>query len=156
MAGLKSCYPGDEYRWIDDASRLFSRRANRDLRQLLLLSPEAPNRLLDLGLRHTRHKEVLLRFGFDETSWGESICSGRRRSSWTFGPNEVSPDPTDNAFCACAEQRYRAFIATPEPKRLCFGSQDILSEYNSCAAASKVRVNSCFHPGLFLPRGKSW
>jgi len=32
----------------------FPRRPNRNLRQLLLLSPEAPNRLLDLGLRHTR------------------------------------------------------------------------------------------------------
>ena len=26
--------------------------------------------------------------------------------------NDVSPDPTDNAFCACAEQGRAAFIAT--------------------------------------------
>jgi hypothetical protein len=26
--------------------------------------------------------------------------------------NDVSPDPTDNAFCACAEQGHAAFIAT--------------------------------------------
>src|SRR6266446_10513621 len=32
----------------------FPRRPNRNLRQLLLLSPEAPNRLRDLRLRHTR------------------------------------------------------------------------------------------------------
>src|SRR5258706_14718110 len=32
----------------------FPPRPNRNLRQLFLLSPEAPNRLLDLGLRHTR------------------------------------------------------------------------------------------------------
>src|SRR5258708_25945210 len=32
----------------------FPRRPNRNLRQLLLLCSEAPNRLLDLGLRHTR------------------------------------------------------------------------------------------------------
>ena len=32
----------------------FPRRPNRNLRQFLLLGPEAPNRLLDLRLRHTR------------------------------------------------------------------------------------------------------
>src|SRR6266852_8947386 len=32
----------------------FPRRPNRNLRQLLLLGPEAPNRLRDLRLRHTR------------------------------------------------------------------------------------------------------
>jgi len=26
--------------------------------------------------------------------------------------NDVSPDPTDNAFCACAEQGHAAFIVT--------------------------------------------
>ena len=46
-------------------------------------------------------------FRSSEDVWGEAAEFADVRTE-----NDISPDPTDNAFCACAKQGQAAFIAT--------------------------------------------
>jgi predicted nucleic acid-binding protein len=60
------------------------------------------------------YKEVLTRLGVRRTLIGEVINRLREEAEFVeirFS-TDVSPDPNDNAFCACAEQGLAAFIAT--------------------------------------------
>ena len=52
--------------------------------------------------------------GFDANLVGGIINLLREAAEFVYvrTENDVSPDPTDNAFCACAEQGHAAFIAT--------------------------------------------
>ncbi len=56
----------------------------------------------------SEYKEVLSRLGVRRTLVGGIINLLREAADFV----DVSPDPTDNAFCACAEQGHAAFIAT--------------------------------------------
>ncbi len=64
------------------------------------------------------YKEVLTRLGVRRNLVGEVINLLREDTEMvevrTTG--DVSPDPDDNSFCACAEQGRAAFIATLNPK----------------------------------------
>ena len=60
------------------------------------------------------YKEVLTRLGVRRNLIGEVINRLREEAELVdvrFA-TEVSPDPADNPFCACAEQGRAAFIAT--------------------------------------------
>ena len=60
------------------------------------------------------YKEVLRRLGVRRNLIGEIINLLRGEAEFVDvrGAADVSPDPDDNAFCACAEQGRAAFIAT--------------------------------------------
>jgi hypothetical protein len=61
---------------------------------------------------------VLTRLGVRRNLIGEVINRLREEAEFVdvrFTTN-VSPDPGDNPFCACAEQGQAAFIATLNPK----------------------------------------
>jgi len=60
------------------------------------------------------YKEVLTRLGVRRNLIGEVINRLREEAEFVdvrFA-TDVSPDPADNPFCACAEQGRAAFIAT--------------------------------------------
>ena len=60
------------------------------------------------------YKEVLTRLGVRRNLIGEVVSRLREEAEFVgvrFA-SDVSPDPDDNAFCACAEQGRAAFIAT--------------------------------------------
>lgn len=60
------------------------------------------------------YKEVLRRLGVRRSLIGEIVNLLREEAELVdvrISP-DVSPDPDDNAFCACAEQGRAAFIAT--------------------------------------------
>jgi len=62
----------------------------------------------------TEYKEVLTRLGVRRSLIGEVINRLREEAEFVdvrFA-TDVSPDPHDNPFCACAEQGRAAFIAT--------------------------------------------
>ncbi len=64
------------------------------------------------------YKEVLLRLGVRRRLIGTVINLLREEAEFVdvrFTRN-VSPDPGDNAFCACAEQGQAAFIVTLNPR----------------------------------------
>jgi predicted nucleic acid-binding protein len=64
------------------------------------------------------YKEVLRRLGVRRSLIGAVINQLREEAEFVdvrFA-SEVSPDPGDNPFCACAEQGRAAFIATLNPK----------------------------------------
>ena len=60
------------------------------------------------------YKEVLTRLGVRRNLVGEVINRLREEAEFVDVrfTTDVSPDPGDNAFCACAEQGKAAFIAT--------------------------------------------
>jgi len=62
----------------------------------------------------SEYKEVLSRLGVRRNLVGGIINLLREAAEFVGvrSENDVSPDPTDNAFCACAEQGHAAFIAT--------------------------------------------
>jgi predicted nucleic acid-binding protein len=63
------------------------------------------------------YKEVLTRLGVRRNLTGEVINRLREEAEFVdvrFA-TDVSPDPDDNPFCACAEQGRAAFIATISP-----------------------------------------
>jgi predicted nucleic acid-binding protein len=51
---------------------------------------------------------------FDGTWWAKFINLLREEAEFVDvrGESDLSPDPDDNSFCACAEQGQAAFIAT--------------------------------------------
>jgi len=62
----------------------------------------------------SEYKEVLSRLGVRRNLVGGIINLLREEAEFVDvrTENDVSPDRTDNAFCACAEQGHAAFIAT--------------------------------------------
>jgi len=62
----------------------------------------------------SEYKAVLGRLGVRRILIGEIINLLREEAEFVAvrGEVDVSPDPDDNAFCACAEQGHAAFIAT--------------------------------------------
>jgi putative PIN family toxin of toxin-antitoxin system len=62
----------------------------------------------------SEYKEVLSRLGVRRNLVGGIINLLREAAEFVEVRTEddLSPDPTDNAFCACAEQGHAAFIAT--------------------------------------------
>lgn len=64
------------------------------------------------------YKGVLSRLGVRRNLVGEIINLLREEAEFVTVRNEgnFSPDPGDNAFCACAEQGHAAFIATLNKK----------------------------------------
>ena len=62
----------------------------------------------------SEYKEVLSRLGVRRNLVGGIINLLREAAEFVDvrTENDVSPDPTDNAFCACAEQGHAAFIVT--------------------------------------------
>ena len=73
----------------------------------------------------SEYKAVLTRLGVRRNLVGEIINLLREEAEFVEvgAASDVSPDPNDNAFCACAEQGRAAFIATLNrkdfpPKRL--------------------------------------
>ena len=64
------------------------------------------------------YKEVLRRLGVRRSLIGAVVNQLREEAEFVdvrFA-SEVSPDPGDNPFCACAERGRAAFIATLNPK----------------------------------------
>lgn len=66
----------------------------------------------------SEYKEVLTRLGVRRNLVGEVINLLREEAEFVDVriTRDASPDPDDNAFCACAEQARAAFIATLNPK----------------------------------------
>jgi predicted nucleic acid-binding protein len=64
------------------------------------------------------YKQVLRKLGVRSNLIGAIINLLREEAEFVNvrAIHEVSPDPDDNAFCACAEQGGAAFIATLNPK----------------------------------------
>jgi predicted nucleic acid-binding protein len=64
------------------------------------------------------YKEVLTRLGVRRNLIGEVINRLREEAELVDVrlSTDVSPDPGDNPFCACAEYGRAAFIATLNPK----------------------------------------
>ncbi len=64
------------------------------------------------------YKEVLARLGVRRSLIGAIINLLREEAEIVDvrGSDEISPDPNDNPFCACAEQGQAAFMATLNPK----------------------------------------
>ena len=62
----------------------------------------------------SEYKAVLTRLGVRRNLVGEIINLLREEAEFVDvrRQDDVSPDPNDNAFCACAEQGRAAFIAT--------------------------------------------
>ena len=62
----------------------------------------------------SEYRGVLTRLGVRRNLVGEIINLLREEAEFVDvrGQSDVSPDPNDNAFCACAEQGRAAFIAT--------------------------------------------
>jgi len=62
----------------------------------------------------SEYKAVLTRLGVRRNLVGEIINLLREEAEFVDvrRQDDVSPDPDDNAFCACAEQGHAAFIAT--------------------------------------------
>ena len=62
----------------------------------------------------SEYKGVLGRLGVRRILVGEIINLLREEAEFVAvrGEVDVSPDPDDNAFCACAEQGHAAFIVT--------------------------------------------
>jgi predicted nucleic acid-binding protein len=61
---------------------------------------------------------VLRRLGVRRNLVGEIINLLREESEFVIVHSErdVSPDPDDDAFCACAEEGHATFIATLNPR----------------------------------------
>ena len=66
----------------------------------------------------SEYKGVLTRLGVRRNLVGEVINLLREEAELVDVrvTSDVSPDPDDNPFCACAEQAQAAFIATLNPK----------------------------------------
>jgi len=64
------------------------------------------------------YKDVLARLGVRRNLIGAVINLLREEAEAVDirGSDEISPDPDDSPFCACAEQGHAAFIATLNPK----------------------------------------
>jgi predicted nucleic acid-binding protein len=64
------------------------------------------------------YKQVLGRLGVRRNLIGNIINLLREEAEFLEAPVtfEVSPDPADNPFCACAERGNAAFIVTLNPK----------------------------------------
>lgn len=64
------------------------------------------------------YKEVLRRLGVRRNLIGEVINLLREEAEFVEvrSTSEISPDPDDNPFCACAEEARAAFIATLNPR----------------------------------------
>lgn len=64
------------------------------------------------------YKEVLTRLGVRRNLVGEviNLLGEDAEMVEVRTTGDVSPDPDDNSFCACAEQGRAAFIATLNPK----------------------------------------
>src|SRR5437879_13367702 len=62
----------------------------------------------------SEYRGVLTRLGVRRNLVGEIINLLREEAEFVDvrGQSDVSPDPNDNVFCACAEQGRSAFIAT--------------------------------------------
>ena len=62
----------------------------------------------------SEYKEVLTRLGVRRNLVGQIINLLREEAEFVDvrGASDISPDPDDNAFCACAEDGAAAFIAT--------------------------------------------
>jgi predicted nucleic acid-binding protein len=62
----------------------------------------------------SEYKAVLSRLGVGRNLVGEIINLLREEAEFVTIHNEdnLSPDPDDNVFCACAEQGSASFIAT--------------------------------------------
>ena len=65
----------------------------------------------------SEYKEVLTRLGVRRNLAGQIINLLREEAEFVDvrGESDISPDPNDNAFCACAEDGAAAFIATLNP-----------------------------------------
>ena len=64
------------------------------------------------------YKEVLRRLGVRRNLIG-AVINLLREEAWFVdqrSTSEISPDPGDDPFCACAEEGQAAFIATLNPK----------------------------------------
>jgi len=66
----------------------------------------------------SEYKAVLARLGVRRNLIGEVINLLREEAQLVEVrvSSDVSPDPDDNAFCACAEQGQAAFLVTLNPK----------------------------------------
>lgn len=66
----------------------------------------------------SEYKEVLTRLGVRRNLVGEVINLLREEAEFVDVrlTSDASPDPDDNPFCACAEQRRATFIATLNEK----------------------------------------
>jgi predicted nucleic acid-binding protein len=66
----------------------------------------------------SEYKSVLSRLGVRRNLVGEIINLLREEAEFVTirSEGDLSPDPDDNAFCACAEQGRAAFIATLNKK----------------------------------------
>lgn len=66
----------------------------------------------------SEYKGVLARLGVRRNLVGEIINLLREEAEFVDvrGESDLSPDPDDNPFCACAEQGHAAFIATLNQK----------------------------------------
>jgi predicted nucleic acid-binding protein len=66
------------------------------------------------------YKEILSRLQVRPALIGRIINSIRERAEHIEVPSsfEISPDPTDNPFCSCAETGKADFIVTLNPKDL--------------------------------------
>ena len=62
----------------------------------------------------SEYKEVLIRLGVRRNLVGQVINLLREEAEFVDvrGEDYISPDPDDNAFCACAEDGAAAFIVT--------------------------------------------
>jgi predicted nucleic acid-binding protein len=62
----------------------------------------------------SEYKEVLTRLGVRRNLVGQIINLLREEAEFVDvrGESDISPDPNDNVFCACAEDGAAAFIAT--------------------------------------------
>lgn len=62
----------------------------------------------------SEYKEVLTRLGVRRNLLGQIINLLREEAEFVDvrGESDISPDPDDNVFCACAEDGAAAFIAT--------------------------------------------
>lgn len=62
----------------------------------------------------SEYKGVLLRLGVRRNLVGKIVNLLREEAEFVgvYTESDVSPDPNDNAFCACAEQGLAAFIVT--------------------------------------------
>ena len=62
----------------------------------------------------SEYKEVLTRLGVRRNLVGQIINLLREEAEFVDvrGESDLSPDPDDNIFCACAEDGTAAFIAT--------------------------------------------
>jgi hypothetical protein len=64
--------------------------------------------------------------------------------------SDISPDPNDNVFCACAEDGAAAFICDLKPKGL--PSKEIARESNPAGRSNSNNATAFFEQAMTAPR----